>query len=130
MSTLRFDDLACPRCGHRKDFHIDVTASAYLDVSSPCVESDYHWDAKSICTCLCCGHEGLAGHFARRDGECAEPLVQSARTAAIAAREALTLLVASCEEALDGRWDRSDDGFDSMIEIANRAIDKLDEVQS
>lgn len=45
-------------------------------------------------------------------------------------RAALQILIASCEEALDGRWDRSDHGFEAMIDVAERAIDKLDEVQS
>lgn len=45
-------------------------------------------------------------------------------------RDALTRLVASCEEALDGRWDRTDDGFVDMIAVAERAIAKLDEVGS
>lgn len=47
-----------------------------------------------------------------------------------AIREALTTLVTSCEEALDGRWDRTDDGFKAMIEIAERALAALDEVRS
>lgn len=45
-------------------------------------------------------------------------------------REALTILVSSCEEALDGSWDRSDDGFEAMIEVGDRAIAKLDGVRS
>ena len=52
MTKPRFQDLACPRCGHRSDFHIDVTATAYVDASGPTVESDYHWDGRSCCTCL------------------------------------------------------------------------------
>lgn len=34
----------------------------------------------------------------------------------------LAILKASCEEALDGTWDRSDDGFEAMITI----IEKLE----
>lgn len=44
-------------------------------------------------------------------------------------RDALTRLVASCEEALDGRWDRTDDGFEAMRDDAELALSKLDEVQ-
>jgi hypothetical protein len=65
MTTLRFEDLACPRCGHRKDFHIDVGASAYLDASVTCVESDYYWNAESVCTCIACEYEAPAGDFAK-----------------------------------------------------------------
>jgi hypothetical protein len=45
-------------------------------------------------------------------------------------RSALTTLIASCEEALDRRWDRSDDGFEAMIQVAERALASLDEVHS
>lgn len=37
-------------------------------------------------------------------------------------RDALQTLIASCEEALDGRWDRGDDGFADMIEVARAAL--------
>ena len=40
MRRPRFEDLACPRCGHHDDFHVDVIATAYLDASGPTVESD------------------------------------------------------------------------------------------
>ena len=62
---LRFQDLACPRCAHRKDFHIDIGATGYLDATGVCVESDYHWDATSVCTCLGCQHEAPAAGFAK-----------------------------------------------------------------
>lgn len=64
MKRHRFQDLACPRCGHRSDFHIDITATAYVDASGPTVESDYYWDGKSCCTCLGCGFEANAADFA------------------------------------------------------------------
>lgn len=64
MTKPRFQELACPRCGHRSDFHIDVTATAYIDASGPTVESDYHWDGRSCCTCLGCGFEASAADFA------------------------------------------------------------------
>ena len=36
--------------------------------------------------------------------------------------DTLRILIASCEEALSGEWDRSDDGFEDMIELAKRAL--------
>ena len=36
--------------------------------------------------------------------------------------DTLRILIASCEEALTGEWDRSDDGFEDMIELAKRAL--------
>jgi hypothetical protein len=63
MMRPRFQDLACPQCGHRGDFHIDVTATAYVDANGPTVEGDYHWDGKSCCTCLGCGFEASAAEF-------------------------------------------------------------------
>jgi hypothetical protein len=64
MMRPRFQDLACPRCGHRGDFHIDVTATAYIDASGPTVEGDYYWDGTSCSTCLACGFEASAAEFA------------------------------------------------------------------
>ncbi len=64
MTRLLLSDLACPRCGHRDSFHIDVTATAYVDASGPSVESDYYWDAASGCVCLACFHDAPAGDFA------------------------------------------------------------------
>jgi hypothetical protein len=65
MMRPRFQDLACPQCGHRSDFYIDVTATAYVDASGPTVESDYYWDEKSCCTCLGCGFEASAADFVK-----------------------------------------------------------------
>lgn len=125
MSRLLLDELTCPRCGHRGSFHIDITATAYIEASGSCVESVYYWDANSSCTCVTCRHEDRAGTFAGIGAKStSEP--QSIDTCL---GEALRTIVASCEEALDGRWDRSDDGFQDMIEIAERAIAKLAEVR-
>ena len=67
MSTVRFQELACPRCGHRDAFHVDVMATAYLDASGPSVESDYYWDETSGCACLGCFFEGtIAGFMAEK----------------------------------------------------------------
>jgi predicted nucleic-acid-binding Zn-ribbon protein len=66
MTTLRFQDLACPKCGHHEHFHVDVTATATLDERGTVVESDYYWDGHSICTCLGCGFEANAAAFATR----------------------------------------------------------------
>lgn len=66
MTTLRIQHLACPRCGYRGSFHIDVTATAFVDDGGASVESDYHWDAASCCACLACHHEATAGDFAGR----------------------------------------------------------------
>jgi hypothetical protein len=66
MTTLRFQDLACPNCGHHENFHVDVTATAYLDDRGTTVESDYYWDGNSICTCLGCHFEANAAAFAKR----------------------------------------------------------------
>lgn len=63
MSQPRFEDLACPQCGHRGSFHIDVIATAYVDASGPCVESDHYWDEDFGCVCLACFHEARAGDF-------------------------------------------------------------------
>lgn len=63
MIRPSFADLACPRGGHRDDFHIDVTATAYLDASGPTVENDYFWEADSGCTCLHCHFDGNAADF-------------------------------------------------------------------
>ena len=65
MTTLRFQDLACPKCGHHENFHVDVTATAYLDGSGLCVEGDYCWNSDSCCTCLRCHFEASAGAFAK-----------------------------------------------------------------
>ena len=36
--------------------------------------------------------------------------------------ETLRILRTSCEEALSGAWDKSDGGFEDMIELASRAL--------
>jgi hypothetical protein len=72
-----------------------------------------------------CRHEDSAGTFAGT-GKQSIPAPKSVDTCL---GEALRTIVASCEEALDGRWDRSDDGFHDMIELAERAIAKLGEVR-
>ena len=64
MMRPRFEDLACPQCGHRNDFHVDITATAYLDAYGPTVESDYYWDARSCCTCLKCDFQSNVADFA------------------------------------------------------------------
>lgn len=63
MTTLLLSELACPCCGHRGSFHIDVTATAYVDASGPCVESEYYWNADSNCTCLNCFHDARVADF-------------------------------------------------------------------
>jgi len=63
MSRVSFHDLACPKCGQREEFHVDITATAYLDASGPTVESDYHWDEASGCTCLNCHFDGCVADF-------------------------------------------------------------------
>jgi hypothetical protein len=63
MTTLAFQDLACPRCGHSGSFHIDVVATAFVDACGACVESDYYWDGDSSCACLRCSHEALVSDF-------------------------------------------------------------------
>ena len=65
MSRPRFEDLACPRCGQKEQFHVDVTATAYLDACGPCVESDYYWDSGSCITCLDCNCEGSVSDFVK-----------------------------------------------------------------
>lgn len=64
MTALLLSELACPCCGHRGSFHIDVTATAYVDASGPSVEGDYYWNAASGCACLACHHDATAGDFA------------------------------------------------------------------
>lgn len=125
MRRLLIDELTCPRCGHRGSFHIDIIATAYVDDSGPCVESDYYWDSDSGCACLTCNYEASAGAFA---GMAA--VTMASPSTIRSARAALETLRSSCEEALDGRWDRSDDGFKDMIEVAERAIARLGEVRS
>ena len=65
MSRPRFEDLACPRCGQREHFHVDVTATAYLDECGPSVASDYYWDDNSECACLDCHMEGNIAGFVK-----------------------------------------------------------------
>ena len=65
MSRPRFEDLACPRCGQSGEFHVDVTAVAYLDASGPSVESDYYWDDNSECVCVQCQNEGRVADFVK-----------------------------------------------------------------
>lgn len=62
---LRFQDLACPKCGHHANFHVDVTAVAFLDDRGTTVESDYHWDSHSSCTCPVCYFEANAAEFVK-----------------------------------------------------------------
>lgn len=73
MTRPRFEDLACPRCGHRNDFHVDITATAYLDSGGPTVESDYYWDEASDCSCLGCYFGGIVADFVHGNAtsECA-----------------------------------------------------------
>lgn len=71
MTRQRFQDLGCPHCGHRCDFHIDVTATAYVDASGPTVEGDYFWDGSSCCSCLDCGFEASAAEFVKSEGKVA-----------------------------------------------------------
>lgn len=63
MRKPRFEDLVCPRCGHRASFHVDITATAYLDAAGPSVESDYYWDEGSDCSCLGCYFSGSVADF-------------------------------------------------------------------
>ena len=44
------------------------------------------------------------------------------RAARAHVEDTLRILITSCEEALSGEWDRSDDGFEDMIELAKRAL--------
>jgi len=125
MRRLLIDELTCPRCGHRGSFHIDVMATAHVDAGGPCVESDYYWDSDSGCACLTCNYEASAGAFAGM-----APVTVASPSTIRSARAALETLRSSCEEALDGRWDRSDGGFKDMIEVAERAIANLGEVRS
>ncbi len=37
----------------------------------------------------------------------------------------LNVLKLSCEEALDETWDKSDDGFEAMIDVIDELIEKL-----
>lgn len=68
MSKPRLEDLTCPRCGHRGSFHIDVTATAFVDAHGAYVENgDYYWDAASLCTCLGCQRESRAAAFVTGD---------------------------------------------------------------
>ena len=69
MSRPRFEDLACPRCGHGDNFHVDVTATAYLDAAGPTVESDYYWDERSDCSCLGCYFGGSVADFVATKSE-------------------------------------------------------------
>ena len=61
--------VACPRCGHRADFHVDITATAFLDASGPTVESDYYWDEGSDCSCLGCYFGGNVADFVSTKSE-------------------------------------------------------------
>ena len=65
MIRPRFEDLACPRCGQGEQFHVDVTAVAYLDACGPSVESDYYWDDNSECDCVQCQNEGRVADFVK-----------------------------------------------------------------
>ena len=69
MKRHRFQDIACPRCGHHSDFHIDITATAYVDNCGPTVESDYYWDAGSDCSCLGCYFGGSVADFVAAKSE-------------------------------------------------------------
>ena len=56
MTTPHLEDLACPRCGHRGSFRIDVTATAFVDAGGSYVDGgDYHGTSTSCCTGLGCG---------------------------------------------------------------------------
>lgn len=63
MSRFSFHDLACPHCGQRDEFHVDITATAHLSARGPTVESDYRWDEASGRTCLHCHIEGSIADF-------------------------------------------------------------------
>ena len=65
MSRPHFQDLSCPRCGQTKHFHVDVTATAYLDECGASVEGDYYWDDESCITCLGCKVEGIVFEFVK-----------------------------------------------------------------
>ena len=49
---------------------------------------------------------------------------RAGRTASEPLAETLRILIASCEEALSVTWDRSDSGFQDMIDLANLAIER------
>ena len=68
MSRPRFEDLACPRCGQRDGFHVDVTAIVYLDAFGPSVAGDFSWDDTSECVCVQCQHEGRVADFVKPAG--------------------------------------------------------------
>lgn len=70
MSRLRLEDLACPNCGHDKNFHIDVTATATLDATGLFVEDTHYWDENSCCTCLGCTFEANASEFVKTQEVC------------------------------------------------------------
>lgn len=63
MTMLQVAELACPRCGVRGSFLIDVATeelAAGPDTTAGC---DPRWNASSSCTCLHCHHQATAGDF-------------------------------------------------------------------
>ncbi len=58
--------------------------------------------------------------------------IETARLIAAAPKllEALKLLKSDCEMALSGNWDRSDEGFVAMLEMAEAAIAETEEKET
>lgn len=139
---------SCPKCGWARSLIIDTRCLAVLTIDGITSQGDYEWDPDSHCICKRCGHTGVVMEFCLEvGGEGGADDVTSprhvpdaattgsrsprdtVRRIALARRE-LTTLIASCREALDGRWSRCDEGFAAILESAERARAALKGVRS
>ena len=112
-------DLACPKCGDDDTLQLVISTWATLSTEGTEPFGDHEWDGAASCRCRSCKFTSDVRSFSTVP-----------KTVTDHVRVALRTLASSCEEALDGSWDRSDHGFEDMIEVAERAIAKLDEVRS
>lgn len=63
INTNSLVDLACPKCGDRAAFYIQVTAGALVCDMGVDETQDPEWDDDSYCRCRNCGHHATIEKF-------------------------------------------------------------------
>jgi hypothetical protein len=121
MTKPADDTYTCPKCGSTDQFRIEVMTPASIDHRASYIDvqasdgSTPRLANRDWIMCDDCEHEGTVAEFK------GNPQGREATIDASTMSTTLARLIASCEEALDGRWDRSDDGFSAMIDDAETA---------
>lgn len=56
-------DFACPKCGHRSDFHIEFKSVGRFSDMGCDEHDDMEWSDNSYCMCGNCNHVGAVEDF-------------------------------------------------------------------